>query len=99
MRDMRSAYFETTDGVRLHYLEAGVGPTLVILPGWTQPATSFQTQLEGLSSEFHCLALDFRAHGNSERPTHGYRLSGLTEDFRGFLDHCRSPIAFRAPIT
>ena len=88
MGDICSAYFETKDGVRLHYLEAGVGPTLIILPGWTQPAASFQAQLEGLSGEFHCLALDFRAHGNSERPNYGYRLSRLTEDFREFLDHC-----------
>jgi pimeloyl-ACP methyl ester carboxylesterase len=27
MGDICSAYFETKDGVRLHYLEAGVGPT------------------------------------------------------------------------
>jgi hypothetical protein len=33
MGDICSAYFETEDGVRLHYLEAGVGPTLIILPG------------------------------------------------------------------
>ena len=65
MGDICPAYFETTDGVRLHYLEAGVGPTLIILPGWTQPAASFKAQLEGLSGKFHCLALDFRAHGNS----------------------------------
>ena len=35
MGDICSAYFETKNGVRLHYLEAGVGPTLIILPGWT----------------------------------------------------------------
>jgi non-heme chloroperoxidase len=45
MGDICSAYFETKDGVSLHYLEAGVGPTLIILPGWTQPATSFRAQL------------------------------------------------------
>jgi non-heme chloroperoxidase len=88
MGDICSAYFKTKDGVRLHYLEAGAGGTLIILPGWTQPAASFQAQLEGLSGEFHCLALDFRAHGNSERPNYGYRLSRATEDLREFLDHC-----------
>jgi non-heme chloroperoxidase len=88
MGDICSASFKTKDGVRLHYLEAGAGPTLIILPGWTQPAASFQAQLEGLSGEFHCLALDFRAHGNSERPNYGYRLSRATEDLREFLDHC-----------
>ena len=89
MGDICPAYFETTDGVRLHYLEAGVGPTLIILPGWTQPAASFKAQLEGLSGKFHCLALDFRAHGNSERPKYGYRLSRLAEDLKEFLDHSK----------
>ena len=56
MADIRSADFTTNDGVRLQYLEAGAGPTLIILPGWTQPAASFRAQLEGLSGEFHCLA-------------------------------------------
>jgi pimeloyl-ACP methyl ester carboxylesterase len=40
MGDICSAYFKTKDGVRLHYLEAGAGPTLIILPGWTQPAAA-----------------------------------------------------------
>lgn len=88
MGDICSAYFKTNDGVRLHYLEAGAGQTLIILPGWTQPAASFRAQLEGLSGEFHCLALDFRAHGCSERPNYGFRLSRFAEDFREFLDHC-----------
>ena len=44
MRNICSAYFETNDGVRLHYLEAGTGPALVILPGWTQPAASFKAR-------------------------------------------------------
>ena len=88
MRNICSAYFETNDGVRLHYLEAGTGPALVILPGWTQPAASFKAQFEGLSGEFRCLALDFRAYGDSERPNYGYRLSRLTQDCQQFLDHC-----------
>ena len=34
-------YFKTSDGVRLHYLEAGTGPeTLVFVPGWMMPAFS-----------------------------------------------------------
>lgn len=33
-----SRHFRTSDGVELHYLEAGSGPTLVFVPGWTMPA-------------------------------------------------------------
>jgi non-heme chloroperoxidase len=82
-----SACFTTSDGVRLHYLEKGVGPPLVMLPGWTQPASQFAVQLEVLSNTFRCLALDFRGHGESERPKHGYRVSRLARDCLDFLDH------------
>ena len=34
-------YFETSDGVRLHYVEAGRGRTIVMVPGWTMPAWIF----------------------------------------------------------
>lgn len=84
-----SNYFTTSDGVRLHYLDRGVGPPLVLLPGWTQPASGFAAQLEELSASFRCLALDFRGHGESEKPFHGYRVSRLAKDCLDFLNHLR----------
>jgi non-heme chloroperoxidase len=82
-----SHFFTTSDGVRLHYLEKGSGPPLIMLPGWTQPASRFAAQLKALSNNFRCLALDFRGHGESERPDHGYRVSRLAKDCLDFLDH------------
>jgi non-heme chloroperoxidase len=82
-----SAYFTTNDGVRLHYLEAGHGRPLVWLPGWTQPAEGFSGQLAALSDSFRCLALDFRGHGESDRPPYGYRVSRLARDCLDFLEH------------
>jgi non-heme chloroperoxidase len=61
----------------------------VLLPGWTQPAEGFSKQLAALSDSFRCLALDFRGHGESERPTYGYRVSRLARDCLDFLDHLR----------
>jgi non-heme chloroperoxidase len=82
-----SEYFTTSDGVRLHYLDQGTGPPLVLLPGWTQPASGFAAQLDALSASYRCLALDFRGHGESERPVHGYRVSRLAKDCLDFLNH------------
>jgi non-heme chloroperoxidase len=82
-----SEYFTTSDGVKLHYLDQGAGPAIVLLPGWTQPASGFAAQLEGLSLGFRCLALDFRGHGESARPAHGYRVSRLARDCLELLDH------------
>ncbi|GKS58569.1 hypothetical protein YTPLAS18_20960 [Nitrospira sp.] len=85
--DRASRFFTTNDGVRLHYRDEGSGPALVLLPGWTQPASGFAAVIERLSDTFRCLALDFRGHGESERPEHGYRVSRLARDVSDFLDH------------
>jgi microsomal epoxide hydrolase len=60
-------YFVTSDGVRLHYLEAGTGDrTLVFIPGWLMPAAVFGQQVESLSQHYRVLALDPRSHGLSQ---------------------------------
>jgi non-heme chloroperoxidase len=84
---MPSFYFTTSDGVRLHYLDQGNGPPIVLLPGWTQPASVFASQIEVLSANHRCLALDFRGYGESERPAHGYRVSRFAKDCFDLFDH------------
>ena len=60
-----SRHFKTSDGVKLHYLEAGSGSALVLVPGWSQSAEQFKYQLEGLSDRYHCIAVDMRGHARS----------------------------------
>lgn len=86
MAEIDSGHFTTSDGVELHFLEAGTGPTLVLLPGWSQSAALFHHQLEDLSDSFRCLALDYRGHGESAKPNYGYRVSRLAMDVREFLE-------------
>ena len=47
--DVRSGFFTTSDGAELHYLEAGAGPLIVLVPGWTLPATTWSAQIEYLA--------------------------------------------------
>lgn len=63
---IQSRFFTTSDGVRLHYLEAGTGPALIFVPGWTMPAEIWEAQLRDLSREFRVIALDPRSQGASE---------------------------------
>ena len=79
--------FKTSDGVQLSWLEAGSGQTLLMLPGWSQSAALFRDQFEGLSDQFHCLALDYRGHGESEKTDHGYRISRFAQDVQELLEH------------
>jgi non-heme chloroperoxidase len=67
----------TSDGVRLHYLEAGAGQPLVLIPGWSQTAAMYRHQLDGSHQSYRVIALDMRGHGESDKPTHGYRIARL----------------------
>jgi non-heme chloroperoxidase len=81
----KEGWFTTSDGVMLHYLEAGSGNPLVMIPGWSQSAMEFKYQLAGLSDKFHVLALDMRGHGESAKPNYGYRVQRLSRDVHEFL--------------
>ena len=73
-RNVTDHYFLTTDGVRLHYLEAGPadGRTLVFVPGWTMPAWIWMPQIQAFSRQFHVVAFDPRGQGDSAIPAGGY---------------------------
>jgi non-heme chloroperoxidase len=79
------ATITTSDGVTLRYLEAGSGAPLVMVPGWSQTAAQFKHQLEGLGDRYRVMALDMRGHGESEKPTHGYRISRFAKDLHDAL--------------
>ena len=71
---MNSQYFTTSDGVRLHYLEAGsrAQQTIVFVPGWTMPAWIWDRQINAFATSYHVVAFDPRGQGDSEIPRSGY---------------------------
>jgi len=85
INSFKSGYFKTSDGAKLNYLEAGSGQPLVMIPGWSQTAEQFKYQIEDLSTEYHCIAVDMRGHGDSENVEYGYRIQRLAKDLREFL--------------
>lgn len=63
----KDCFFKSSDGVRLHYLEAGKGGrTLVFVPGWMMPASVFDAQVKELSKRHRVVAFDPRSQGKSE---------------------------------
>ena len=76
-----------TNGVRLHYLDEGTGgPTLVLLPGLTANAHSFDGLVAaGLGDHIRVLALDLRGRGETDQPD-TYTLADHAADVVGFLD-------------
>ena len=84
-RAISEGSFTTSDGVKLHYMEAGKGQPLVMIPGWSQTAAQFKHQLSGLSDKYRVIAIDMRGHGESDKPTYGYRIHRLSADVHEFL--------------
>lgn len=80
------AEIRTSDNVTLRYIEAGSGPPLVMLHGWSQSAALFKHQLEALAGRYRVIALDMRGHGASEKPNHGYRVSRLAADLHDVIE-------------
>jgi non-heme chloroperoxidase len=84
---VKDGFFTTSDGVRLHYLESGAGPTIVFVPGWTMPAEIWQPQIEYFSRSYHVVALDPRSQGDSDKPAEGNYPGRRAQDYKELIDH------------
>lgn len=83
---VRDGSFQTSDGVRLHYLESGSGNrAIVFIPGWLMPAAVFESQLASLGQDFRILALDPRSQGKSELTSKSHDPQRRTRDILEFL--------------
>ena len=82
-------FFLSTDGVRLHYLEAGPsgGRTLVFVPGWTMPAWIWMPQILGFARRYHVVAFDPRGQGDSAIPASGYEPVRRGRDVAELISH------------
>jgi non-heme chloroperoxidase len=82
-------YFITSDGIRLHYLEAGprTGHTIVFVPGWTMPAWIWQPQLQAFARRYHVVAFDPRGQGESDAPATGYEPHRRGQDIAELIAH------------
>jgi len=81
-----SRFFTTRDGVRLHFIDAGAGQAVVMLPGWSQSAAMFRHQIEALRHDYRVIAIDPRGHGDSAVPAHGYNPHRMALDVREVIE-------------
>ena len=85
--EIRDGFFHTTDGVRLHYREAGSsGRALVFIPGWLMPAEIFDGQLRALSGHYHVFALSPRSQGQSAAFAGRHTPELRARDIKEFVD-------------
>ncbi len=83
---VKDGYFTTSDGVRLHYLEAGSGPAIVFVPGWMNPAWIWEPQIRHFSKKYRVVALDPRSQGESEQVTEGHYPERRAQDVKELIE-------------
>lgn len=82
----RSGFIQTSDGIRIHYLEAGSGRPIVFIPGWTMPAWIWQKQIDEFSKKYHVIAVDPRSQGESDKPPYGHLPETRARDYKELVD-------------
>jgi len=81
--------FVDTNGIRVHLVEAGAGPLVVLLHGFPESWYSWRHQLTALAEAgFHAVAPDQRGYGQTDRPTaiEAYSMLHLVGDAIGVID-------------
>lgn len=71
---------------RLHYLDEGHGPVLLLLHAFPLSAEIFRPQVEALASRFRFLLPDHRGFGLSDTGAEPARMTALAEDALAVLD-------------
>jgi len=89
----KNGTFTTTDGVKLHYLEAGQGPAILFIPGWTMSAEIWRKQIDYFSAHYHVVAVDPRSQGDSDKPADGNYPERRSKDYKELVDALKlSPV-------
>jgi len=90
----KSGFIKTSDGIRIHYLEAGSGKPIVFIPGWTMPAWIWQSQIDAFSKKYHVIAVDPRSQGESDKPALGHLPEIRARDYKELVDQ----LALKQPV-
>lgn len=77
--------YVTVNGVRLHYVEGGIGMPLVCLPGWPQTWYSYQPVALELAKIYRVLIVDIRGMGSSDKPLSGYDKKTMAADIAALV--------------
>jgi pimeloyl-ACP methyl ester carboxylesterase len=80
--------YAIVNGLRLHYVEMGTGPLVVLLHGFPEFWYSWRYQLPALAAAgFRAVAPDLRGYNESAKPPHvaDYRVESLADDVAGLV--------------
>jgi triacylglycerol lipase len=72
-------------GHRIHYVESGSGPPVVLLHGLGSDFRTWRLAIPALATDFHVYAIDQLGFGQSDKPEMSYRVGTLADSLDGFL--------------
>jgi pimeloyl-ACP methyl ester carboxylesterase len=76
-------------GARIHWVECGSGPVVLMVHGFPESWYSWRNQLPALAAAgYRAVAMDVRGYGRSSKPTavDGYRMVRMVSDVVGLVD-------------
>ena len=86
----KSGFVTTSDGIRIHYLEAGPreakAPAILFVPGWTMPAEIWEKQIAHFARTHRVVAMDPRSQGDSSQPSEGHYPAARARDIKAVVD-------------
>jgi pimeloyl-ACP methyl ester carboxylesterase len=71
-------------GQKIHYLEAGSGPPVILLHGLGGDTSNWALTVPALAARFHVYVPDQIGFGQSDKPLINYRVATLVEFLNGF---------------
>ena len=78
---VREGYADS-NGVKIHYASLGSGPLIVMIHGFPDYWYTWRNQMEALSGEYQCVAIDQRGYNLSDKPkgVENYQMKYLVGD-------------------
>ncbi len=77
----------TVDGLRIHYLEEGRGPPVLLLHGWPTSSYLYRQVITPIAAHNRVVAMDMPGFGRSDKPLdRRYSFRAYRERIDGFLD-------------
>lgn len=87
---MKFKFFTTDDGVKLGYADEGRGVPVILMAGYSAPATSWYREVKVLTKHgYRVIAFDRRSHGSSENPPHGQDMATQGRDLDALMRHLK----------
>lgn len=83
---LKSGHIET-NGIRLHFMEAGTGPLMLMVHGFPEFWYSWRHQLGEFAKDHRVVAIDLRGYNLSDRPKRrgAYVMDELLKDLDGVI--------------